>query len=73
MEIVSDIAVKHPDRADVWVRMCSSSLRQILKSRFENSYNHANALTFLSEKRLVFFRKARKENSKTLAEAVSDL
>ena len=48
-------------------------ISRILKSPYENSSNYANALTNMSENRLVFFRKALKKVSKTLAEAVSEL
>ena len=73
MEIIIDIAVTHPQRADVWGGIWSPSLRQTLKSRFEDSSDYANALTNLLEKELVFFRKVFKKVSKTLAEAVSEL
>ena len=54
--IVLDIAVTQPQGEDDWVGIGPPSIRQILKSRFENSSNYANALTNLLEKRLVFFR-----------------
>ena len=73
MEIILDITVTHPQGADVWVGMLPQSLRQLLKTRFENSSNYANALTNLTEKRLIFFRKALKEVSKTQVEAVSEI
>ena len=57
MEIILDIAATHPQGADVWVGMWPPPLRQTLKSRYDNSSNYTNALTNLSEKRLVFFRK----------------
>ena len=53
--------------------MWPPTLIQTLKSRFEISSNCSNALTILSDKRLVFPRKALKEVSKTLAEAVLEL
>ena len=71
-EILLDIAVNHLQGADVWVEMWPPSLRQILKSRYENSSKYTNALTNLSVKRLIHFRKALKDVSKTLAEAVSE-
>ena len=73
MEIILDIAITHPQGMDVWVGMWPLSLRQTLKSRFENSSNYSNVLKNLSEKRLVFFRKKLKEVSKILAKAVSEL
>ena len=57
MEIILVIAATHPQGADVWVGMWPPSLRQTLKSRYENSSNYANVLINLSEKRLVFFGK----------------
>ena len=73
MEIILDIAATHPQGADIWVGMWPPSLRQVLKLRFESSSNYANTLTNMSEKTLVFLRKALKDVSKTLAEAVSEL
>ena len=73
MGIILDITVTHLQGADIWVGMWPPSFRQILKSRFGNSSNYLNALTNLSEKRLIFLRKAAKEVSKTLAEADSEL
>ena len=58
---VLEIAIKHPQKADVSVGMCPPTLRHALKSWFENSNNLSNALTNLSQKALVFFRKALKE------------
>ena len=50
------------------------TLRQLLMTRFNNSNStNINALTNLSEKALVFYRKTRKDLSKRLAEAVSEL
>ena len=40
MEVILDIVVTHPHGADVWVGMWPPSLRQTLKSRFENSSNY---------------------------------
>ena len=69
-----DIAVTHPQGEDVWVRMWPPHLRELLKTRFKNSNRtYANALTNISEKQLTFYRKAPKNLSKTLAEAVSEL
>ena len=68
-----DIAAIHIQGADAWVGMWPPSLRQTQKSRFENNNSYANALTNLSEKSLVFYRKALKEVFKTLAEADSEL
>ena len=49
-------------------------LRQLFKTRFENSNStYTNALSNLSEKQLTFYRKALKDISKTLVEAVSEL
>ena len=48
-------------------------LRQTLKSRFENSSDYANTLTSITEKQQISPRKALKEVSKALAEAVSEL
>ena len=59
--------------AGVWVGMWPPSLRQTLKSLFENIKNYANALTNETEKKLILFRKALKEVSKALAEAVLEL
>ena len=73
MEIALDIAVTHSQGADVWVRMWTPMIRQLLKARLENSSsNSTNALTNLFEKALVFYRRALKDPSKTLAEAVSE-
>ena len=48
--------------------------RQLLKTRFESSNStYNNALSNLTEMQLTFYRKARKDLSKTFAEAVSDL
>ena len=73
MEIILGIAVPHPQGMDVWVGMWPPSLKQTLKSRFENSTNCPNSVTNLTEKLLVFFRKALKEVSTTLAGAISEL
>ena len=73
MAINLDITVTHSQGADAWVGMWPPTIRQILKSRFDNSCNNANSLTHLSKKRLVFVRKALNEVSKILAEAVSEL
>ena len=73
MEIALDIAVTHPQGADVWVGLWPPQLRQLLKTRFKcsnSTYN--NALSNLSDITLTFYRKA-PELSKTLAEAVSEL
>ena len=64
MEIILEIAAIHPQGSDVWVEMWPPSLRQTLKSGYEISSNYANELINLSEKRLVFFRKALKEGSR---------
>ena len=53
MEIIPDIAVKHPQGEDVWVGMYPPTLRQIIKSRFENSSIYSNAITDLSEKAMI--------------------
>ena len=65
--------ITHPQGADVLVGMCPPTLGQKQKSRFENSSNYSNALTNMSEKRIVFLRIALKEVSKTLADSVSEL
>ena len=68
MEIALNIAVINPQGADVWVGMWT-----LMLTRFENNNStYTNALTNLSEKVLVFYRKALKELLKTLAEAVSE-
>ena len=49
-------------------------LRQLLETRFENKNStYTNALTKMSEKTLVFYRKSIKDLSKTLAETVPEL
>ena len=49
-------------------------LTQLLKARFESSNStYSNALSNLSEKTLTFYRKALKDLSMTLVEAVSEL
>ena len=48
MEKILDINVTHPQEADAWVGKRSSTLRQALKSRFENNSNYSIALTNLS-------------------------
>ena len=58
---------------EIILDITATTLRQTLKSRFENSSIYSNALTNLPEKRLVFLKKALKGVSKTLAEAVSEL
>ena len=63
----------HPPAGSGCMGRDVDTVPQTLKSRFENSSNYANTLTNLTEKRLVFLRKALKEVSKTLAEAVSEL
>ena len=74
MKVALDIAVTHPQGADIWVGMWPPHLRQTLKTRFESSNStYANALTHLTEQQLTFYRKALKDLSKTLAEAVSEL
>ena len=73
MEISIVIVATLPQGVDIWVGMCPPSLIQTLKSRFKNCSNYSNTPTDLSEKRLVFFRKALKKVSKALAEAVSEL
>ena len=60
MEILLDLAVKHPQGADVWVGFRPCTLTQILKSRFKSSSNYSSGLMTLSENALVFFRKALK-------------
>ena len=53
-----------PSRADVWVGMWSPYLRQLIKTRFENSNRtYTNALTSLSEKQLAVYREALKDLS----------
>ena len=69
-----DIAVTHPQGVDVWIGLWPPQLRHLLKTRFESSNSTYNdALKKLSVKTLSFYRKALKDLSKTVAEAVSDL
>ena len=65
MEIATDIAVTHPQGADVWVGMWTLTLRQLFKTHFENIIStYINALTNLFHKALVFYRKSLKGLSK---------
>ena len=74
VEIALDIAVTHPQGLDIWVGMWTPMLSQLLETRFEISYStYANALTNLSEKALIFYRKAINKLSKALGEAVAVL
>ena len=57
MKIVLDIAVKHPQGADVWVGMWSPTLWQTLKHKFERSDpTYINALTNISERVQRYYR-----------------
>ena len=53
MKIVLDMAVKHPQGADVWVGIWPPTLRQTQKHRFERSNpTNNNTLTNISERAL---------------------
>ena len=73
MEVERDIAVTHYQEVDIWVRMWPPHLRQLIKTRFENSNcNYNNDISDLNEKQFTSYRKALKDLSNTLAEAVSE-
>ena len=62
MEIMLDIAVKHPHAADVWVGMWPPTLSQALKRRFErNNATYINGLTNISEIALAYYRNLSKQ------------
>ena len=68
------IAVTHLQAADVWEGMWPPHLRQLLKRRFGSSNSaYNNAISKLTEKQLTFYRKALKDLSKALVEAVNEL